>query len=105
MTVLGICLTLGFCFLTSFLARSKGYNGFLWFLPGAVVIGLLVVIILPATNVGNLLPEEMIQKQKIGNVVGASISALIVCVIIFFLLGSLLLWFYGDKILNTLQGR
>jgi hypothetical protein len=59
------------------LARSKGYNPWLWFCA-AGLLGLIVLAVLPDLTKEGLNEEEKSAKKKTGDILGAVVSALAV---------------------------
>jgi hypothetical protein len=69
-------------------ANSKGFSGFSWVFAGGIFAWILLVILMPAK--GPKCPPELIKKRaRRGNIIGLSISGIVVCYSIFTIIDEL----------------
>jgi accessory gene regulator protein AgrB len=74
-----------------FIARQKGFNPLYWVIAGSV-IGLIVLLFLPAATQHGISDEEREKRVKTGNMIGIFLSSII---LIFAGLAAGLIFFPG----------
>jgi hypothetical protein len=65
----------------AYLANRKGYSPRAWFLA-AGLLGLIILGVLPNLSKANLMPEGIAKKARTGNIIGGTISGLVIVLIV-----------------------